>query len=268
MTTPWASVWPGKSSPLGARWDGSGVNFALFSEHAEAVELCLFDATGRHETRRIRCRSDRPGLALLPARCTPGQLYGYRVTDPMTRSRDTASTRRKLLLDPYAKSIQGRLQLERPPLRLPDRARRAQTSRSTDRDDARDMPKCRGHRSRLHLGRRRPPRTPWHETVIYELHVKGFTAQHPTCPPAARHLRRARDPAGDRLPPGTRRHRGRADAGAQLRHERHLVEQGLRNYWGYNSIGFFAPDNALLGQRVMPVSSRPWSRRCTRRASR
>jgi isoamylase len=243
MTTPWASVWPGKSSPLGARWDGSGVNFALFSEHAEAVELCLFDATGRHETRRIRMpeKTDLVWHCYLPD-ARPGQLYGYRVHGPYDPERGHRFNPKKLLLDPYAMSIQGRLQWTDRLFGYRIGHERADLSIDR-RDDARDMPKCRVIDPAFTWGDDAPPHTPWNETVIYEIHVKGFTAQHPDIPaqlrgtyaglatqPVIRYLRELGVTAVELMPVHS------------FVSERHLVDRGLSNYWGYNSIGFFAPD--------------------------
>ena len=243
MDTLWASVWPGKPSPLGARWDGSGVNFALFSEHAEAVELCLFDASGRHETRRIRIheQTDLVWHCYLPD-VRPGQLYGYRVHGPYDPALGHRFNPKKLLLDPYAMSLSGQLQWSDRVFGYRVGHERADLSIDR-RDDARDMPKCRVIDPAFTWGDDAPPRTPWNETVIYEMHVKGFTAQHPDIPaklrgtyagiatqPAIRHLTELGVTAVELMPVHS------------FVSDRHLVESGLDNYWGYNSIGFFAPE--------------------------
>lgn len=243
MTRPWARVWPGDPSPLGARWDGEGVNFALFSEHAEAVELCLFDATGRRETGRIQMEepTDLVWHCYLPE-ARPGQLYAYRVHGPYNPAQGHRFNPKKLLLDPYAMSIQGgvfwsdrlfgyRVGHERGDLSI-DR-----------RDDARDVPKCRVIDPAFTWGDDTPPRTPWNDTVIYEMHVKGFTARHPDVP---EHLRGTF--AGIATQPVIAYLQELGVTAVELMpvhafvSERSLVERGLTNYWGYNSIGFFAPD--------------------------
>ena len=243
MSRPWARVWPGDPSPLGAHWDGEGVNFALFSEHAEAVELCLFDATGRREIGRIQMeeQTDLVWHCYLPE-ARPGQLYGYRVHGPYHPAQGHRFNPKKLLLDPYAKSIHGgvywsdrlfgyRVGHEREDLSI-DR-----------RDDARDMPKCRIIDPAFTWGDDRPPRTPWNDTVIYEMHVKGFTARHPDVPEPLRGTF-----AGIATQPVIAYLKDLGVTAVELMpvhafvSERRLIESGLTNYWGYNSIGFFAPD--------------------------
>jgi glycogen operon protein len=240
---PWAAVWPGEPSPLGARWDGKGVNFALFSEHAEAVELCLYDASGRNEIRRIQMpeQTDLVWHCYLPE-ARQGQLYGYRVYGPYDPQRGHRFNPKKLLLDPYAMSIQGGL-------RWSDRLfgyriGHERHDLSIDRrDDARDMPKCRVIDPAFTWGDDRAPRTPWNETVIYEMHVKGFTARHPDVPEALRgtYAAIASQPVLAYL-----QALGVTAVELMPLHafvsERHLLEKGLSNYWGYNSIGYFAPD--------------------------
>ena len=236
------AVWPGRSYPLGATWDGEGVNFALFSEHADKVELCLFDARGRREIERIdmRWQTDQVWHCYLPE-ARPGQLYGYRVHGPYDPTQGHRFNPHKLLLDPYAKDIHGNVRwndaLFGYTVGDPEQDMRMDT-----RDSAAGMPKSRVVDHGFPWGDDRPLRTPWHKTVIYELHVKGFTIRHPDVP---------------------RRHRGTyaglinervieylKDLGVtavelmpvhSFINDRNLAEQGLSNYWGYNTIGFFAP---------------------------
>jgi glycogen operon protein len=206
------AVWRGRPYPLGATWDGAGVNFALFSKHAERVELCLFDPRGRREIERVplRERTDYIWHCYLPE-ARPGQLYGYRVHGPHDPDRGHRFDHNKVLLDPYARMI-------------------------------------RSHRSQIvdpafTWGDDRAPRTPWRDTVIYELHVKGFTQLHPDVPqqlrgtyaglcssPVIEYLKRLGVTAIELLPIHT------------IADERRLLHHGLRNYWGYNSIGYFAPE--------------------------
>lgn len=236
------SVWPGSPYPLGAIWDGQGVNFALFSEHAEKVELCLFDRHG-HETRRIALpeQTDQVWHGYLPE-ARPGLLYGYRVHGPYRPAEGHRFNAHKLLLDPYARDIVG-------PLRWSDahfgyHVGHPQADLAPDRrDSAAGMPKCRVVDPAFTWGDDRPPRTPWHETVIYELHMRGFTRLHPEVPEALRgtyaalcttpvldHLRQIGVTAVELLPVHA------------FVDDRLLIERGLSNYWGYNSIGYFAPE--------------------------
>ena len=238
------AVWPGRPYPLGATWDGEGVNFALFSEHAESVELCLFAEDGRHEIGRIpmRWQTDQVWHCYLPE-ARPGWLYGYRVHGPYDPKKGHRFNGHKLLLDPYAKSIQGQVRWSN--ANFAYRVGHKLEDLSFDRtNNGPFMPKARVVESAFSWGDDRLLRTPWHDTIIYELHVKGFTYQHPLVPQALR---------------GTYAGLGSARVIEYLRSlgvtavelmpvhafvdDRHLVERGLRNYWGYNSIGFFAPDS-------------------------
>ena len=178
------NVWSGKPHPLGATWDGKGVNFAIFSEHAERVELCLFegpDAT--RETARIPLpeRADCVWHGYLPD-TRPGQLYGYRVSGPYDPDTGHRFNPAKVVLDPYAKGI-GRT------LRWDDAVHGCPVGHPRERSDGRPAGQRalraagRGARFRLRLGATTStPRTPWHETAVYEVHVKGFTARHPDIP--------------------------------------------------------------------------------------
>ena len=169
----------GTAYPLGATWDGKGVNFALFSNHAEKVELCIFDQRGRREllpdlaiARRIRMAS---GTATSPD-ARPGLRYGYRVLGTVrTGLRDIASITNKLLLDPYAKALSGRTALERRPLSVIGSARRVRTCRSTAAIALPACPNASSSIRRFTWGDDRPPRTPWRDTIVYEAHVRGFS---------------------------------------------------------------------------------------------
>ncbi|MCD6053900.1 MAG: glgX 1 [Rubrobacteraceae bacterium] len=217
-----ASVaWPGHPYPLGATWDGQGVNFALFSENSDRVELCIFDPSGKTEIERIelRERTDRIWHCYLPY-CQLGQLYGYRVHGPYDPENGHRFNPNKLLLDPYAKATVGPLDWRYPHFGYRLGAEEEDLSYD-ERDNAAGMPKCRVVDTAFTWGEDRPPRTPWDETVIYELHVKGFTK---------RHLKRLGVTAVELMPVHS------------FVDDKHLVDKGLKNYWGYNSIGFFAPD--------------------------
>ncbi len=235
-------VQAGAPYPLGATWDGKGVNFALFSAHAERVQLCLFDHTGRREIDRI----DLPEYThevwhgYLPD-ARPGLLYGYRVHGPYDPRAGHRFNPHKLLIDPYAKSIVGRIAWS--DAHFGYRLGSKQADLSFDRrDNARGMPKCAVVDPAYTWGEDRAPAVPWSQTIIYELHVRGFTMQREdipaplrgTCaalahPAAIDHMRRLGITAVELLPVHA------------FVDDRPLVERGLVNYWGYNSIGFFAP---------------------------
>jgi glycogen operon protein len=237
------AVWPGRSYPLGATWDGEGVNFALFSEHATAVELCLFDERGRRELERIPIReqTDQVWHCYLPE-ARPGQLYGYRVHGPYRPHEGQRFNSNKLLLDPYAKSILGGIRWS--DAQFGYRIGHEDADLSFDRrDSAARMPKCQVIDPAFTWGDDRAPRTPWHDTVIYEMHVRGFTKNHPEVLPQHRgtyaalastpvieYLKRLGVTAVELMPVHA------------FVHDRHLVERKLRNYWGYNSLGYFAPE--------------------------
>ncbi len=243
MHKPTWAVWPGNPYPLGATWDGEGVNFAIFSEHAERIELCLFDEHTLREVDRleIRWQTDQVYHCYLPE-ARPSQLYGYRVYGPFAPNQGHRFNPNKLLLDPYAKAFSGQI-------RWSDAlfgyiVGDAEADLSFDRrDNANFMPKCRVIDTSFTWGEDKAPRIPWHQTIIYELHVKGFTQLHPLIPeklrgtyaglcsaPVIDHFKRLGVTAVELMPVHT------------FVDDRHLVERGLRNYWGYNSIGFFAPD--------------------------
>lgn len=246
-------VWPGEPYPLGATWDGAGTNFALFSEHATAVELCLFN--GSKETRiKLPEVSDFSWHGYLPG-IGPGQRYGFRVHGPYEPHGGHRFNPAKLLLDPYAKAIEGSVQctddLYGYQVGHPD------VDLSQDkRDSASILPKCVVVNPSFDWEGDRQLRIPWDETVIYEISVKGFTIRHPdvpeqlrgtysglACPAVIDYLLSLGVTAVELMPVH------------QSIDDRHLVERGLRNYWGYNSIGYFAPDaryaaNSERGQHI------------------
>jgi isoamylase len=241
-------VWPGFPYPLGATWDGVGVNFAIFSEHATRVELCLFDspdADSESLTIPLTEHTDMVWHGYLPD-VRPGQLYGYRVHGPYAPDQGHRFNPHKIVMDPYAKVV-GRT------VRWNDRLfgfRVGQDDTTFDeRDSAPDAPLAAVIDTAFTWGDDRPRRRPWHETLIYELHVRGFTQLHPDVPEALR---------------GT--YLGLASEAA-IKHftslgitalelmpvhhhsdEWHLVQRGLRNYWGYNTLSYFAPEVRYASQ--------------------
>ncbi len=231
---------PGSSYPLGATWDGAGVNFALFSENATGVELCLFDHEARETRIPITEYTDQVWHVYLPE-VRPGQRYGYRVHGPWTPAEGHRFNPSKLLLDPYAKALDDGIVWGDELFGYRVGAPEADLDRD-DRDSAARMAKAIVVDGAFSWGDDRPLRTPWNETVIYEMHVKGFTARHPGVPA---HLRGTY--AGLAAPGAVDYLRALGVTAVELLpvHEfvvdRHLVDRGLTNYWGYNSIGFFAP---------------------------
>ncbi len=244
-------TWPGRAYPFGATYDGVGTNFSLYSEVAEAVDLCLFDAEGNETTIRVDEVDAHCWHTYLPT-VVPGQRYGFRVHGPWDPSAGLRCNPAKLLLDPYAKAIAGEVDW--------NQACFAYTfgdedSRNDD-DSAAHVPKSVVHNPYFDWGNDRPPGTSLHETIIYETHVKGFTATHPDIPEQLRgtYAGLAHPVSIDYL----------VELGItaielmpvhQFVNDAHLVERGLSNYWGYNSIGFFAPHNGYafggqLGEQV------------------
>jgi isoamylase len=237
------AVWPGQPYPRGATWDGEGVNFAVFSGRADKVELCLFDSTGKHELQRIelRERTDEIWHCYLPE-ARPGLLYGYRVYGPYAPEKGDRFNPHKLLIEPYAKHLQG--QLVWSDSHFGYRVGHAKEDLSFDRrDSAAGTPKCRVIDPAFTWGDDRPPRVPWHDTVIYEAHVRGLTMRHPEVPPQLRGTY-----AGVATAPLIEHFMRLGVTTVELMpvhafvDDRTLLEKGLRNYWGYNTIGFFAPD--------------------------
>ena len=233
--------------PLGATWDGLGVNFALFSAHATKVELCLFDAAGKVELERIELPeyTDEIWHGYLPD-AHPGQIYGYRVHGPYEPDAGHRFNPNKLLIDPYAKQLVGELlwseSLFGYTIGHPD----ADLSFDS-RDSAPYVPKSKIIDPAFTWGRDRPVQTPWDRTILYETHLRGFTMRHPAVPEGKRgtcaglmvpelldYLRRLGISSVELLP---------VHAFVQ---DQHLLEKGMSNYWGYNSIGFFAPHPRYL----------------------
>jgi isoamylase len=234
----------GKPAPAGAHWDGEGVNFAVFSERGTEVELCLFDAAEpSRQTASLRLREVMahvwhgyvPGLG-------PGQLYGYRVHGPHAPGQGDRFNPAKLLLDPYARAVAGRVDWGAPVFGY--RLDHPRKDLSLDgRDSAWGVPKGVVIDPAFDWGDDRQPRTPWSETVIYEAHVKGSTARHPAVPEELRGTY-----AGLATPAFIDHLTGLGVTALELLPVHHflddhyLVEKGLANYWGYNTLNYFAPD--------------------------
>ncbi|MGH7684452.1 MAG: glycogen debranching protein GlgX, partial [Vulcanimicrobiaceae bacterium] len=181
-----AAVLPGRHFPLGATWDGSGVNFALFSEHAEKVELCIFDARGHRELRRVQLPeyTDQIWHGYLPE-ALPGALYGYRVYGPYDPARGHRFNHHKLLLDPYAKLLQGTLRWTDANFGYRIGAPRADLSFDR-RDNAAAMPKCVVADPAFSWADDGRPHHHWTNTIVYETHVRGFTMKQPGVSPDIR----------------------------------------------------------------------------------
>jgi glycogen operon protein len=232
-------VWPGRPYPLGATYDGTGTNFSLFSEVAEGVELCLFDDEGAERRIPLTEVDAFCWHAYLP-RIGIGQRYGFRVHGPWDPANGHRCNPNKLLLDPYAKAVDGGVDWDPAcfPYDFADPAAR------NDDDSAAHVPKGVVVSPYFDWGGDRKPDVPLHESIIYELHVKGFTATHPEIPENLRGTY-----AGLAYPVAVDYLRDLGVTAVELQpvhqfvHDAHLVERGLRNYWGYNSIGFFAPHN-------------------------
>ena len=253
---PQRQIWPGHPYPLGATYDGSGTNFALYSSAATGVDLCLFDEDGHEERVALKEVDGDVWHAYLPG-VSPGQKYGYRVAGPYEPASGHRCDPSKLLLDPYAKAISGEV--------TP-----SQTlySYSFDNPEVRNEEDSAGHTMRsvvitpyFDWGHDRPPGHEYHETIIYEAHVKGMTQLHPLVPENLRgtyaglaqpavidHLKNLGVTAIELMPVH------------QFVNDTHLQEKGLSNYWGYNTIGFFAPHNTYAaygseGQQVQEFKS-------------
>jgi isoamylase len=239
----------GLPMPLGATWDGRGVNFALFSAHATAVDLCLFDPTGRREARRIRMPSRTDQVFHVHVQgLRPGQLYGYRVYGRYEPNAGHRFNPHKLLLDPYARLLSGRIRWHDALFGYRTGAHRGDLTMDR-RDSAPMMPKCVVEDPASTWGDDRPPRTPMRDSVLYEAHVKSLTELHPDVPPALRgtydalahpavidHLVRLGITAVELMPIHA------------FSDDRFLVEKGLRNYWGYSTLSYFAPEPRYLGE--------------------
>jgi len=240
-------VKPGLPYPLGATWDGKGVNFALFSVNAERVELCIFDPPGRREIARIVLPeyTDEVWHGYLPE-ARPGMLYGYRVSGPYDPSRGHRFNNNKLRLDPYAKAIAGKLRWTNAHYGYIINSPRADLS--FDRtDNASAMPKCVVVEEAFTWGEDRRPAIPWTPTVFYERHFKGCTIHDPAVPNDLRGTF-----AGLSALAVIAYLRGLGVTALELMSvhacldARHLVDRKLRYYWGFNSVGFFAPYTRYL----------------------
>jgi isoamylase len=244
--------WPGSPYPLGATWDGKGVNFALFSEHATGVELCLFDSPeAEKESERVRFTeyTDHVWHAYLPE-VLPGQLYGYRVSGPYEPSQGHRFNPNKVLLDPYAKGIgrDVRWADEVFAYRLGDPEGDLTFD---DRDSAAYAPLARVIDPSFTWGNDRAPRTPWHKTVVYELHVKGFSQLHPNLPEGLRGTY-----AGLASETVIKHLTDLGITAVELEpvhyflNDRHLLERQLTNYWGYNTLSYFAPASRYAAKHI------------------
>ncbi|MEX2583529.1 MAG: glycogen debranching protein GlgX [Gemmatimonadota bacterium] len=236
-------VWPGSPYPLGANWDGEGTNFAIYSENSTEVELCLFDTPQAAEPSqcfRLRERTAHVWHGYLPD-VGPGQLYGYRVNGPYDPERGLRFNPFKLLIDPYAHALAGRVNYAHHPFAYPfDQP--GEDWVLDDENDAAGVPKGVIIDQRFDWRGDKPPRIPWHRTVIYEAHVKGLTMQHPAIPEEMRgtyaavshpaiigHLKSLGVTALELLPVH------------EIVDDLFLVTKGLTNYWGYSNINYFAP---------------------------
>jgi len=238
---------PGKPYPLGATWDGSGVNFALFSENAEKVELCLFDQQGKRELERLPLPeyTDQVWHLYLPE-ARPGLLYGYRVHGPYDPANGHRFNPHKLLVDPYAKALFGKVHWS--DALFGYRMGRSRQDMVMDRrDSAAGMPKSRVIDPAFTWGTDHRPNHAWSDVIVYELHVKGYTVQSPNVHPPLRgtcaglgtapvidYIRRLGVTAVELMPVHA------------FVDDRFLVQKGLSNFWGYNTLNFFAPEQRYL----------------------
>jgi isoamylase len=232
-------IWPGNPYPLGATYDGGGTNFALFSEAATRVELCLFDADGRETRVDLPEREALVWHGYIP-RVVPGQRYGYRVHGPHEPSWGLRCNPSKLLLDPYAKAIDGDYRWDQALFSY----NFGDPESYNDADSAPFSPRSVVINPYFDWGNDRPLKIPMWETVIYEAHVKGMTIQHPDIPDDVRGTY-----SGLAHPAMIKYLKGLGVTAVELMpvhqfvHDSGLIERGLTNYWGYNTIGFFAPHN-------------------------
>ena len=237
-------VWPGKPYPLGATWDGEGVNFALFSENATAVELCLFDGPDSAKESyclRVEERTDQIWHVYLPG-LWPSQHYGYRVHGPYDPEAGHRFNPHKLLIDPYAKAVAGTIEWSDAMFGYRIGDPKADLSFDS-RNNAGNIPKCVVIDHAFTWGGDHLLKTPWDKSIIYEVHVKGFTARHPEVPEQMRGTY-----AGLTTPAVIDYLLALGVTAIELMpvhhfvSDKHLLDRDLTNYWGYNSIGFFAPD--------------------------
>ena len=238
-----SAVWPGKPFPLGANWDGKGVNFSIFTEHAERVELCLFDADDNETRHELTEHTSLNWHCYIPG-IEPGQRYGYRVHGPYQPDHGHRFNAAKLLIDPYAKAIDGRIRYDAARV-LPYPPDSPELDLVRDNaDDAAAIPKSVVVDQSFDWEDDRSPGHPWPDTLIYETHVKGFTLRNEAVREDLRgtYAGLASEAAIDHL----------VSLGVtavellpvhHIADEQHLIDRGLKNYWGYSSIGFFAPDS-------------------------
>jgi glycogen operon protein len=230
-------AWPGSPFPLGAHWDGDGVNFAIWSTTATAVDVCLFDSSGHETVIPLGDKTFHVWHGYLPG-VEPGQRYGFRVDGPYDPARGLFHNRAKLLLDPYARAIEG------------DFTDHPAAYASNDQDSAPYVPRSVVIHDGYPWGDDHRPNVPWDDTVIYELHVRGFTKQHPDIPPELRGTY-----AGLAHPAAIEYLKSLGVTAVELMPVHHFVtepgvqQRGMRNYWGYNSVGFFAPHEAYASRR-------------------
>ncbi|MDN5859155.1 MAG: glycogen debranching protein GlgX [Pseudonocardia sp.] len=232
--------WPGHAYPLGAGYDGAGTNFALFSEVADSVVLCLFDDDGTEEQIQLTEVDGFVWHGYLPG-IEPGQRYGYRVHGPYDPGSGLRCNPAKLLIDPYAKAVNGPVEWDESVFGYPF----GSPEERSDADSGPHIPKSVVVNPFFDWGSDRAPRVPYHETVIYEAHVRGLTMQHPDLPDELRgsytglahpvlidHYRRLGITAVELMPVH------------EFLNDHHLHEKGLANYWGYNTIAYLAPHHA------------------------
>jgi isoamylase len=249
---------PGNNQPLGTKWDGKGVNFAIYSERAQMVELCLFSSDSEHREYakiKINAKTDNIWHCYIPG-LGPGQLYGYRVYGPYDPKSGLRFNPNKLLLDPYSRAISDEISLN--DFHYDYIADKAESGFSPDpRDSAPHMPKSVVVDTSFDWDNDSNPLIPWSDTIIYELHVKGFTIENPEIPESKRGTY-----AGLCSPPAIKYIKSLGITAVEvmpIHHsvsERRLLDNGLTNYWGYNTIGFFAPDSRFSstgknGQQVV-----------------
>ncbi|TCK24950.1 glycogen debranching protein GlgX [Pseudonocardia endophytica] len=245
--------WPGHAYPLGASYDGAGTNFALFSEAADKVELCLFDADGTETQIPLTEVDGFVWHGYLPG-VEPGQRYGYRVDGPYDPSQGQRCNPTKLLIDPYAKAVDGPVHWDEAVFGYPF----GDPDGRNDTDSAPYVPKSVVVNPFFDWGSDRPPKTPYNETVVYEAHVRGLTIRHPEIPEELRgtysgiahpamieHLQRLGVTAIELMPCH------------EFVNDHHLEEKGLSNYWGYNTIGFLAPHHGYAAEGHRPGAQVP-----------
>ncbi len=248
-------VWPGNPYPLGATWDGHGTNFSLFSENADAVELCLFDESGAETRVAMTERTNFVWHCYVP-RVGPGRRYGYRVHGPYDPSNGSRFNPHKLLIDPYAKAIEGDVAWDEAAFGYRWLDPHEDLS-FNEADSAPYVPRCIVVDETFDWEQEQRPGIPWHETVIYETHVRGFTIQHEGIPEELRGTY-----AGLGHPAAIEHFILLGVTAVELMpvhhflHPQHLVEKGLRNYWGYDPIGYLAPHSgySASGERGQQVS--------------